>query len=326
MHRGNDNISEEEARSVMLNQAPGAPNFKVLGFQGGHHGKFLTTLSASSYNNLSRNFNSGVTRHNWPIAPFPNIKWPYDDNLTYNRNEENRCVEEAERMIKEAQNSQPVAAMIIEPLQVQSGVRYASSQFYVDLIDVCYRNNVTFICDETQTCGWASGRPFMHTSWNSEKPAHIVTFAGRLQMSGMFMKAGYRTRHASQICSTWNGDAVKLLTFARLFYLVHNKDWIDTHSSQFFMSIRAEMQDTMRKTCFKINNLRGIGKIFAFDVEHQLLRDELIIMARNAGFKVHSMGAKTIGFTPSLLFAEFHFKHFTHFLKNAKPTTQFISM
>lgn len=296
-----------------------------MGFEGGYHGKFLNTLSASSYDNSKNTIKYGFTKQNWPIAPFPQIKFPYEENHTHNRNEENRCVEAAERIIKESKTSQEeVAAMIIEPLQLRSGVRYASSQFYNDLIDVCYRNNVTFICDETQTSGWASGRPFMHTNWNNEKPVHIVTFAGRMQISGMFMQGQYRARHSSQIASTWGGDAVKMQTFAKLFYLVNNKDWLDTHSAQFFMSVKAELLQTLRFVSFKISNIRGIGKIFAFDVDHLLLRDELVLLARNAGFKVNPLGTRTIGFTPSLLYAEFHFSLFCDFLKKVQPSTQFM--
>lgn len=308
----------------MKNQTPGAPKFSVLGFEGGYHGKFLNTLSISDYDTPKNSLKYGLSKQSWPIAPFPKIKFPYEDNYTHNRNEENRCVEAAEKIIKESVRGEQVAAMIIEPIQIQSGIRYASSQFYNDLIEVCYRNKVTFICDETQTGGWASGRPFMHTNWNSEKPVHITTFAGRMQMSGLFMQNQFRARHASQIVSTWNGDAVKLQTFAKLFYLVNNKDWIDTHSAQFFMSIKAELLETMKKTSFTISNIRGVGKIFAFDVDHELLRNELVHLARNAGFKVNSLGKRTIGFTPSLLFAEFHFSLFTEFLRKAKPSTQFL--
>jgi 4-aminobutyrate aminotransferase/(S)-3-amino-2-methylpropionate transaminase len=144
------------------------PKLSVLGFEGGYHGKFMNSLSVSDYDNDVNSIKYGVAKQDWPIAPFPQIKFPYEDNYTHNRNEENRCVEAAEKIIKENYNNQPVAAMIIEPIQLLSGVRYASSQFYNDLIDVCYRNNVTFICDETQTGGWASGRPFMHTNWNAD--------------------------------------------------------------------------------------------------------------------------------------------------------------
>ena len=90
------------------------------------------------------------------------------------------------------------------------------------------------------------------------------------------------------------------------------------------MSIKAELADTMRHTSFKISNVRGIGKIFAFDVDHQLLRDELVLLARDAGFKVNPLSQKTIGFTPSLLFAEFHFTKFANFLKKIRPSTQYL--
>jgi 4-aminobutyrate aminotransferase/(S)-3-amino-2-methylpropionate transaminase len=313
--KGTDKITPEEERTILIGQEPGAPKFSVVAFEGGYHGKFLDLLSLTGKENTYE----FVPKHNWPIAPFPKLRLPYEDNLTYNRAEETRCLEETEKLVKSHKN--PIAAMIIEPLQLFGGVRYASNSFYKGLVDICYDNNIAFICDETNTSGWASGRAFMHRKWNLEKPVHMVTFGGRMQIAGLFHQKQFRPKYGNMINSTWNGDIVKLLQFFDTYHQVTSKDYIDAHSDQFWQCIKAELLDLQRIGHIPISNIRGIGKIFAFDVQHKILRDEIVINSRNNGFKVNPIGDLTIAFTPSLLFTEVHFAKYKNFLLEYVPST-----
>lgn len=312
--KGTDKITEEEEKTILEGREPGAPKFSVIGFEGGYHGKLMDLLSLDRVNNF--NF---IPKHNWPVAPFPKLKFPYEENLEANRAEETRCVEETAKLIKQHQS--PIAAMIIEPLQLFGGVRYASNKFYTDLLDLCYDNNIAFICDETNTSGWASGQSFMHYSWNSEKPVHMVTFGGRMQIAGLFYQKQFRPKYGNMINSTWNGDIVKLMQFFDTHDQITRVDWIDAHSSQFWQTTKAELLDLQRRASIPISNIRGIGKIFAFDVLHKLLRDEIVLTSRANGFKVNSIGTHTIAFTPSLLFTEVHFAKYKEFLLELVPST-----
>lgn len=312
--KGNSNITPEEEESVLRNSPPGAPNFKVLSFEGGFHGKLLDELSVSDINT-----DSSMTKHSWPVAPFPKIKWPYEEHLTYNRKEETRCVEETAKLIKA--NKDSLAAMIIEPLQLHGGLRYCSNIFYRDLLDLCYDNDITFICDETNTSGWTNGKAFMHQSWNLEKTVHMVTFGGRMQIAGLLYQPQFRPRYSGMINSTWNGDPLKLKMFLDAYDQITNIDGIDAHSASFTQGWRTELEEVQRKAHFKIFNIRGIGKIFGFDVEHKLLRDEIVQKSRDAGFKLNPIGDLTVAFTPSLMFTEIHFCRYKEFLLNLQPST-----
>ncbi len=313
-NKGNDKISPDEENSILFGKEPGAPKFSVLSFEGGYHGKFLDTLSLTKYDT-----NNSLAAHKWPVAPFPQLKFPYEENCASNRAEENRCIEQTEKLIKA--NKETLAAMIIEPLQMRAGVRYASNMFYKDLVDLCYDNNIAFICDETNTSGWASGRPFMHSKWKLEKPAHFVTFGGRMQVAGFFYQKQFRPKYGNMINSTWNGDAAKLLQFFDTYDQISRIDWIDAHSEQFWQAAKAELLDLQRRAKIPIMNIRGIGKIFAFDVEHQMLRNEIVHASRDKGFKVNPMNSTTISFTPSLLFTEVHLARYKDFLINYVPST-----
>lgn len=314
--KGNDKFTPEEEHSVMLGQLPGAPNFEILSFEGGNHCKFLSGGSTGSVHN------EALPKMNWPVAPFPDIKYPYEENYTHNRQEETRCVEETARIIKERKDR--IAALIIEPLQLKGGVRYASSLFYRDLLDICYDNNVAFICDETNTSGWASGRPFMHSQWNLEKPVHMTTFANRMQVSGLFYQPQFRPKYGNMINSTWNGDIAKLTQLKDTIHQITKIDWLDAHCAQFSQSCKAELFHLQKQWNTKISNIRGIGKIFAFDVEHQVLRDELVNISRENGFRINKVGKHTLAFTPSLMFTEVHLARYKDFLLSYSPSTKLL--
>lgn len=296
------------------------PNLSVLAFDGAYHGNSMNTLSLSDIKG-SPEARRGLSRHNnWPIAPFPQIKFPYEDNYDYNRKEEQRCLEETEKIIvQHKEKNSPIAALLIEPLQLHSGVRYSSPTFYQNILRICKQHNVISIIDENFTSGWASGRPFMHSMWNSEVSPDIVTFGGRMQVSGLFMKPELRPRQPFELSSTNNGDLLKLAQYGRLYNYVRKTEQLDAHSAQFMQSIKAELLDVYRRVNYKIFNFRGIGKIFAFDVENEVLRDALVMTARTQGFRVNGLAKNTIGFTPSLMFAETHFALFKEFLLSYRP-------
>ncbi len=298
----------------------------VLGFEGGYHGNYLSTLSASNTGNHKASMFTGVSNTNWPVAPFPKLRYPYNENYDYNISEEKRCVEETANLIKEQSTTNPVAAIIIEPLQLFSGIRYASSNFYRDLLDLCYDNKISFIVDETNTSGWANGRPFLYSNWNLEKSPHFVTFGNRMQIAGVFYQQELRANKYNNpdlshlLCSS-EEDPNKLIQFFQTYDMVYKVDWLDTHCSQFTETVKAELFDLQRKWNVRIDNIRGIGKMFAFDVASRTLRDEIVQLSRDHGFKVNPIGDKTIGFTPSLLFTEIHFARYKELLLSLNPAS-----
>lgn len=69
--------------------------------------------------------------HSWPQADFPDYKYPLSENETYNRKEDDRCLD----MVKDIIESQkkkgiPVAGIIVEPIQCEGGDRHASDYFF----------------------------------------------------------------------------------------------------------------------------------------------------------------------------------------------------
>jgi 4-aminobutyrate aminotransferase/(S)-3-amino-2-methylpropionate transaminase len=71
----------------------------------------------------------------WPIASFPRYKYPLEENVEYNRKQDNDCLQEVAYLIDHYNNvkKRPVAGMVIEPVQSEGGDNFGSSYFFQNL-------------------------------------------------------------------------------------------------------------------------------------------------------------------------------------------------
>lgn len=277
-------------------------------------------------------FDGGKYQNNATQIEFPLISHPYIENSNENLAEEERVLESLKKKIYELKsNNTTIPALIIEPIQYEAGVRYASPSFYREILKVCRDENIKSVIDETYTCGWVTGRKYAYLNWVSEIEPDFVIFGGRMQLSGCFYKNDIinleelERKNISLPSFDLNVDTAKLNSLLLLNKEVYDRDWLDLHCNDFISSVKSEIDEIKQKSRLSIKNFRGIGKMFAFDVDHRLIRDEIVSLSNYNGFKVGSLGDKTIVFTPSLLFTEVHFSHYKEFLINIKPTTQFFS-
>uniref|UniRef100_A0A3B3U9F7 4-aminobutyrate aminotransferase n=1 Tax=Poecilia latipinna TaxID=48699 RepID=A0A3B3U9F7_9TELE len=132
--RGHNTPSEEELTSCMTNQAPGCPDLSILSFMGGFHGRTLGCL-ATTHSKVIHKLD--VPSFDWPVAPFPRLKYPLEEFSRENAQEEARCLEEVEDLIvKWRQKGKPVAGIIIEPIQAEGGDNHASPDFFRNLRNI----------------------------------------------------------------------------------------------------------------------------------------------------------------------------------------------
>ena len=255
----------------------------------------------------------------WPILPYPDIRYPLDENSSHNASEESLVLELVENKIKEMYDKQPVCGVVIEAMQTKRTIRSASAKFYDNLMEICERHNVPFMLDETQSSGWVSGERFLHETWGLERTPDLLTFGGRSQSAGIFYKHEFKPKYPGLAFSTWNGDIFKLEKILRISDYMDNLGWNKAAADEFIQDITDDINEVKTKCSFKITNFRGIGKIFGFDVLNNQIRNEIVMTARKKGFKVNPIGEVTIGFTPALIFEEFHFAHFKEFLIKCEP-------
>ena len=318
--RGSDDFSPEELASCMNNMAPGSPDASILSFSHAFHGRTLGTLSSTRSKPIHK---LDIPALNWPKAPFPKIQYPLDTFATENSQEEARCLQELERLIKTW--TSPVAAVIIEPIQGEGGDNQASPSFYQGIRDITKRHNVLMIVDEVQTGVGATGRFWVrlqpriyiqaHEHWDLDSPPDIVTFSKKMQAAGFYHNLNLRPAQTYRNFNTWmvwieiaktiQGDPVRayeaqvIIDEIESHNLLHLVESTGTYLAQ-------ELQEMSAKYPDWIQNVRGTGTYMAFDVGSGAKRDSLVGKMRHAGINMGGSGEMAIRMRPMLIFSKKH--------------------
>lgn len=107
---------------------------------------------------------------------WPSVKYPE------NASQEGQILESVRSAIKSKHDeSSPVAAIVIEPTNYQSGY-VASGNFMKELVSIARDSQAALIVDEQASCCGSSGDGF----WQYGGPADFVVFGKRMQVNGFF--------------------------------------------------------------------------------------------------------------------------------------------
>ena len=156
------NATGAAVKDAMLTRAIASDEtagYAALRFAGSTHGSPLTL---------------GGRICGWPSAAYPD-----------SAESESAILEDVRSTMKaKSETASPVAAIVIEPTQHQTGYT-ASASFMQALRSIANDFEAALVIDETSTCCGATGSFWQHDS--SAKPDY-VTFGKRMQATGFFSK------------------------------------------------------------------------------------------------------------------------------------------
>ena len=303
-----DHNMETRLKTSLDNNEPGSPDLSILSFQKGFHGRTLGCLSTTRSNAWHK---INIPAFKWPVAPFPQLKYPLEDNKLYNFSEEEKCLEQTEKILK---NSKTIAGMIIEPIQAEGGDRHASNDYFIKLRQLALDRDITFIVDEVQTGVGSTGKMWGHQYWSDDKKylPDIITFSKKMQMSGYFCKSEYKTDSPFQTFNTWMGDPFKIILSNQIYNIIVEENLLE-NSINIGEYLMDELFKVENKTG-RIRNIRGKGLFIAFDCDNNfLLKDRLIENNINIG----TCGNQSIRLRPSLTLSQKDVDFFIHKLKKS---------
>lgn len=303
-------FTPDELMSCMKNQAPGTPDISILSFQGGFHGRTFGSLSTTRSKAIHK---IDIPAFQWPSAPFPQLKYPLNENVQYNQAEEKRCLEEFEHIIKTYPRR--VVAAIVEPIQAEGGDNHASPAFFRGLRDITLKHNVTFIVDEVQTGCGATGKFWAHEHWDLQTPPDIVTFSKKMQAAGFFHNIDMRPNAGYRNFNTWLGDPIRALQLGVISSEIRKNDLIQltAQTGQLLLSLLSDLQ----KRNSAISRVRGQGTFIAFDLASAQLRDRLCVIMRQNGVHSSGCGQQSVRVRPMLVFGEKHAYQFFEILEKS---------
>lgn len=302
LQRGGPEVefTEEELLSTMNNQSPGSPQLSILSFKSAFHGRLFGSLSTTRSKAIHK---LDIPAFDWPQASFPQLKYPLEDHVQENAAEEKRCLDEVERLIKEFHN--PVAAVMVEPIQSEGGDNHASPAFFQGLRDITKRTKVLFIVDEVQTGVGATGKFWAHDHWNLSSPPDMVTFSKKAQTAGYYFgNPALRPNKPYRQFNTWMGDPARALVYRGIIEEVERLGLVENTriTGDYLFGGLARLAEKYPE---HFQNLRGKnqGTFIAWDTPK---RDQFVAKAKSFGVNIGGSGPSAIRLRPMLVFQKHH--------------------
>ena len=191
--------------------------------------------------------------------------------------------------------SQRVAAVIVEPVQGEGGIRMASARFFRRLRMLTLIHDVPLIFDEVQTGFGATGTMWAHEHFDLPSPPDVVTWAKKAQNGVLFVSEALAVffQEEKKFNTTWEGDPVGML---RLMATMDRLDLDEVRRTG--AASRVALDGLRARYPELIQNVRGLGVMLAFDVARSDWRDVLRDRAFRRGLILLPAGERALRFYP----------------------------
>ena len=193
------------------------------------------------------------------------------------------------------QRGRRVAAVLVEPIQGEGGVRMTSPGFMRRLRLLTRIFDVPLLFDEVQT-GWgATGRLWAHERFELPLPPDAVMWAKKAQNGVLFVSEELATffQEEKKFNTTWEGDSAGMV---RLLATLDRLDLAQVERTG--QHAREGLDALARDFSGLIRGVRGAGVMLAFDVSRADWRDGLRDRAFRLGLVMLPAGERTLRFYP----------------------------
>lgn len=248
--------------------------YEIISFENSFHGRTIATLSATGQKQFHKGFAPLVKGFKFAI---------FND------------ISSVKKMY-----TKKTCAVIIEPVQGESGIYPADKKFLSELRNFCREKNILLIFDEIQ-CGLGrTGNLFAYKSYGVIPD--IITLAKSLG-GGLPIGATIAKKELSDIFdygdhgSTFGGNPICCAAAEEVVKFVNNKKLLKkiTENGKFFINGLKKLQ---KKYPLLIKEIRGIGYMAA--AELYVEGAEIVNKCLEAGLLINCTKKKTLRFLPTL--------------------------
>jgi predicted acetylornithine/succinylornithine family transaminase len=265
--------AEANEAAIKLSRLYGEGRYMILTVKGSFHGRTMTTLSATGQEKVQKGFG--------PLVPsFKQILF--------------NSLESAKDAIDER-----VVAIMVEPIQGESGVWPADREYLLGLRELCDKHNLLLIFDEVQTGIGRCGRLFCYQDYGVIPD--IITLAkglgGGLPIGAMVAKREIADLFsAGTHASTFGGNPVVCSAALAVLSIVADEGFL---------------RDVREKGCYfrerlkrlpKIINVRGKGLMIGVNIEEEA--KEIVEGCLTKGLLINSPREGVLRFVPPLTITE----------------------
>jgi 4-aminobutyrate aminotransferase/(S)-3-amino-2-methylpropionate transaminase len=233
----------------------------VIAFEGAFHGRTLLSLTLTS---KPHPYKAGLG----PFAPeVYRVPFPYE----YRGIDAGDALASLERAFETQVAPETVAAIIVEPVQGESGFVVAPQAFVEGLREICDRHGIVLIVDEVQTGFGRTGRMFAIEHYGIEPDLLTVakSIAAGLPLSGVLGKAEIMDAPGvGAVGGTFVGNPVGLAAAAAVLDVIEDEGLLE-RAGRIGETIRSRMLGWQERHS-QIGDVRGLGAMLAIELVEDL--------------------------------------------------------
>ncbi len=150
MLRGGQPPTQQVLDDCVMNKGLGCPDLSILSFKGSFHGRTFGALATTHSKAIHK---LDIPTFDWPIASFPRYKYPLEENVEYNKQQDEACLKEVDELygVYRDEKKKPIAGIVVEPIQSEGGDHYGSAYFFQNLQKLAKKvNNIIFLLNSPQ--------------------------------------------------------------------------------------------------------------------------------------------------------------------------------
>jgi len=248
--------------------------YEVISAKNSFHGRTLATVAAT-----------GQHKYQAPFEPMPDgfRQVPYNDIVS----------------LREATSDKTVA-VLLEPIQGESGV-HPARQRYLELVrQWCNQQNLLLIFDEVQTGIGRTGKLFAYQHFGIEPDIFTLAkgTAGGVPIGVLLAKERACVFQPGDHATTFGGTPlVCAAALATLRTIIDNKLWENAATVGAYLKARLEQ---LQGTFPIIAEVRGIGLMVGVDFQTEVAK-RLVDLALAKGLILNATGPRTIRMVPPLI-------------------------
>jgi len=272
----------------------------ILTAQASFHGRTLATVTATGQPKYQTHFE--------PLVPgFAYV--PYNDI---------KAVEDAITNLDEG-NSR-VAAIMLEPLQGEGGVRPGDREYFQGIRKICDDNNILLVFDEVQVGVGRTG-----TLWGYEQlevEPDIFTsakgLAGGIPIGAMICKKFCDVYEPGNHASTFGGNPFVTAIGTAVLNTIEQDNLLENVKSR-GQQLRGSLQSLIDKYPRLFSEVRGWGLINGLEIhnDHELTALDIIKASMDEGLLIAPAGTKVLRFVPPLIVSEAEINQAVIYLEKA---------
>lgn len=258
-------------------------------------------------------------------ANFPKLIYPLKENMMENYHNENKSLEEIEKILKK---NFDISAIFIEA--ISPGEAWATPTYFYKLRNLAILYNVDFIVDERKS-GLSVGRVWQHELWNLPVQPDFVIFGNKLMNKGFLMrKDAVDENIMNTICGFSNLNVNGLLGLKSILEIIKEEKYFEKceKAGEYFKKNLRNLNKDLDLFC----NVRGKSQLIAFDVKSEneenyqkdkIIFNRLLSFARNSGIFIDGNDlTNTVYVRPNVIIENKHYDHFLNVLEDFKINKQ----